>query len=197
MAEDVDKINSDFYNHSGDSFNSIPFETVLPELFLKYGVGGQLLEIGSGPGALAVWLRDLQYQVTCLEPAKKSAERAIKQGLDVHTLTIQQFETDLQYDCIVAISSLIHVPKEELPLQIKKIAHLLKPRGIFFVSFIEGEDEGFEDPTKLGKLRYFAKWSESDLERLLSPYFDLLESHRIHNKKMNQSFLLRVYILKN
>lgn len=197
MTEDIDKANSDFYNQSGNSFNTIPFEPVLPELLLKYSIGHQLLEIGSGPGALAVWLKDLGYQVTCLEPAKKLAEMAVKKGLDVHPLTIQEFETDLQYDCIVAISSLIHVPKKQLPIQIKKIANLLKPRGIFFVSFIEGEDEGFEDPTKSGKSRYFAKWSESDLDHLLSPYFNLLESHKIYNKKMSRTFLLRVYVLKN
>jgi 2-polyprenyl-3-methyl-5-hydroxy-6-metoxy-1,4-benzoquinol methylase len=197
MTEDIDKVNSDFYNQSGDSFNTIPFETVLPQLLMKYGVGHQLLEIGSGPGALAVWFKELGYQVTCLEPAKKLADMAMNKGLDVHTLTIQEFKTDLQYDCIVAISSLIHVPKKELPAQIKKIAHLLKPQGIFFVSFIEGEDEGFEDPTKLGKLRYFAKWNESDLDLLLLPYFNLLEAHKIQSRKMDRTFLLRAYALKS
>jgi 2-polyprenyl-3-methyl-5-hydroxy-6-metoxy-1,4-benzoquinol methylase len=197
MAEDIDKVNSDFYNQSGNSFNAIPFEPVLPQLLQKYHIGHQLLEIGSGPGALAVWLKDLGCQVTCLEPAQKLAEMAVKKGLDVHQLTIQEFETDLQYDCIIAISSLIHVPKKELSTQIQKIAHLLKPQGMFFVSFIEGEDEGLEDPTMSGKLRYFAKWNESDLDHLLSDYFNLLEGHKIYNKKMDRTFLLRVYILKN
>jgi 2-polyprenyl-3-methyl-5-hydroxy-6-metoxy-1,4-benzoquinol methylase len=196
MTEDIDKVNSDFYNQSGNSFNAIPFEPVLPQLLQKYNIGHQLLEIGSGPGALAVWLKNLGCQVTCLEPAKKLAEMAVKKGLDVHQLTIQEFETDLQYDCIIAISSLIHVQKKELSTQIQKIAHLLKPQGMFFVSFIEGEDEGLEDPTRSGKLRYFAKWNESDLDHLLSDYFNLLEGHKIYNKKMDRTFLLRVYILK-
>jgi 2-polyprenyl-3-methyl-5-hydroxy-6-metoxy-1,4-benzoquinol methylase len=197
MAADIDKINSDFYNQSGNSFNTIPFEPVLTQLLQKYHIGHYLLEIGSGPGALAIWLKDLGYQVTCLEPAKKLAEIAVKKGLDVRPLTIQEFETNLQYDCILAISSLIHVPKKELPTQIQKIANLLKTQGIFFVSFIEGEDEGLEDPTMSGKLRYFAKWRESDLDRLFSPYFHLLESYKIYNKKMDRTFLLRVYLLKN
>jgi len=197
MAEDIEKVNSDFYNQSGNSFNAIPFEPILPQLLQKYNIGHQLLEIGSGPGALAVWLKDLGFQVTCLEPAKILAEMAVKRGLDVHQLTIQEFDTDLQYDCIIAISSLIHVPKKELPAQIQKIAHLLKPQGMFIVSFIEGEDEGLEDPTRVGKLRYFAKWNESDLDHLLSPYFNLLEGHKIYNKKMDRTFLLRVYVLKN
>lgn len=197
VTQNIDEINRDFYDNSGNSFNAIPFDPILPGLLLKYGRGHKILEIGSGPGGLGVWLRNKGYEVTCLEPARKLAEMAAEKGLNVYPLTIQEFSTDLQYDCIVAISSLIHVPKEELPAQIKKIANFLKPQGIFFVSFIEGDDEGFEDPTKLGKLRYFAKWSESDLDRLLSPYFDTLEAHKIFNEKMGRTFFLRVYTLKN
>jgi 2-polyprenyl-3-methyl-5-hydroxy-6-metoxy-1,4-benzoquinol methylase len=195
--QNIDRVNSDFYNQSGETFDVIPFEPLLKDFFHKYNTGHQVLEIGSGPGALALWLKNLNIQVTCLEPAKKLAEMAVKKGLNVHALSIQEFETDLYYDCIIAISSLIHVPKQELPTQIKKIASFLKPCGLFFVSFIEGEDEGFEDPTKSGKLRFFAKWSESDLNSLLSPYFDLLEGLKIHNKKMDRTFLLRAYSLKS
>ena len=95
MAEDIDKVNSDFYNQSGNSFNAIPFEPILPELLRKYNIGYRLLEIGSGPGALAVWLKNLGCQITCLEPAKNLAEMAVNKGLDVHRLTIQEFKTDL------------------------------------------------------------------------------------------------------
>lgn len=197
MAKDINKINSDFYNQSSTSFNAIPFHSILPQLLQKYNLGDQILEIGSGPGALAVWLKDIGYQLTCLEPAEKLADMAIEKGLKVHKLTIQEFESELQYNTIIAISSLIHVPKKELLVQIQKIANLLKPQGLFFVSFIEGEDEGLEDPTMSGHLRYFAKWTESDLNHLLLPYFNLLESHKIYNNKMDRTFLLRVYALKS
>jgi 2-polyprenyl-3-methyl-5-hydroxy-6-metoxy-1,4-benzoquinol methylase len=197
MAQNIDEINRDFYDSSGSFFNAIPFSPILPELFLKYGKGGAILEVGSGPGGLAVWLEDKGYEVTCLEPAKKLAEAAAEKGLTVYPFTIQEFETDLQYDCVIAISSLIHVPKEELPNQIKKIAGFLKPGGILFVSFIEGDSEGLEDPTNVGKLRYFARWSQSDLDQIFSSYFDVLETHKIINEKMDRSFFLSVYSLKN
>ena len=197
MTQNIDDINRDFYDNSGNLFNPVPFEPVLPELLLKYGRGHEILEIGSGPGALAVWLRNKGYEVTCIEPAKKLAERAAEKGLNVFLLTVQEFKTEQKYDCIVAISSLIHVPKKELPAQIEKIANFLRPQGIFFVSFIEGDDEGFEDPSKVGKLRYFAKWREPDLERFLTPYFELLETHKIVNEKMGRTFILSVYALKN
>ncbi len=197
VTQNIDEINRDFYDNSGSFFNAIPFSPILPELLVKYGKGDTILEVGSGPGGLAVWLEEKGYSVTCLEPSKKLSEAAAEKGLEVYPLTIQEFQTDRQYDCVVAISSLIHVPKEELPGQIKKIAGLLKPQGIFFVSFIEGDSEDLEDPTNVGKLRYFARWSESDLESLLSPYFDTVETHKIVNEKMGRTFFLSVYTLKN
>ena len=192
----IDQTNCEFYNSSGESFDKIPFETLLPNLLLKYGASGEILEIGSGAGALAVWLTGRGCSVTCVEPAKDLAARAQSKGLLVHCLTIQKFESEHPYDAVVAISSLIHVPKTELPSQIEKIAHFLKPKGLFFVSFIEGETEEFEDPTKIGKLRFFAKWTESELDSLLLPYFDVLEQYKIDIKKMGCTFLLRVYRLK-
>ncbi len=196
MAKNIDTINCDFYNNSGDSFDAIPFESILPELLMRYGNGRQILEIGSGPGALAIWLREKGYDVTCLEPAEILAGMAMKKRLTVYPLTIQEFTTTEQYDCVIAISSLIHVPKRDLPSQIEKIANFLKPKGTFFVSFIEGDDEGFEDPTRVGKMRYFAKWKESELNQLLNPHFIEIESHKIYNKGMDRTFLLRIYVNK-
>lgn len=189
----VTRVNNAFYNESGTSFDKIPFESLLPQLLLKYALGKEILEIGSGAGALASWLVEQGYNISCVEPAQELAKQAEEKGLKVYSTTIQQFQTDQQYDNIIAISSLIHVPKVDLPQQIQKIFHLLKPNGVFFVSFIEGENEGFEDPTQIGKLRYFAKWNEKELNDLFTPYFVLVESYKVYNKKMDRTFLLRVY----
>ena len=196
FKEMILNVNDVFYNESRDSFDKIPFDPLLPDLLVKYGIGQEVLEIGSGAGALASWLIEQGYQVSCIEPAAQLVKQAEEKGLKVYATTIQDFEVDFQYDSIVAISSLIHVPQADLPAQIQKIFRLLKPHGIFFVSFIEGEDEGLEDPTKAGKLRYFAKWSEKELDDLFSSSFVLLENQKIYNKKMDRNFLLRVYRLK-
>ncbi|MBS0615817.1 MAG: class I SAM-dependent methyltransferase [Verrucomicrobia bacterium] len=196
-SEDIDRLNSEFYNAAGSSFDKIPFEDILPGLIKKYGKGHEVLEIGSATGALAAWLEELGYSVTCLEPALKPAALAKAKGLRVQTLRIQDFETADTFDMVLAISSLIHVPKKELPAQIKKIARFLRPKGIFIASFIEGSDESLEDPTHKGKMRFFSKCSEPELDQLLSPYFDVMESHKIYSKKMDRAFLLHVCVKKS
>ncbi|MFI5343441.1 MAG: class I SAM-dependent methyltransferase [Chlamydiales bacterium] len=91
MAKEQNEVNRYFYDHSSDAFDEIPFESILSDLFLKYGTGQKVLEIGSGPGALALWLKNKGCDITCLEPAKKLAEKAIQRGLNVHPITFKNF----------------------------------------------------------------------------------------------------------
>lgn len=188
----LDHINREFYNAHADSFDKIPFEDVLTKLALRYVTkpNSQILEIGSGAGALALWLTNLGHNVTCIEPAEKPAEIARAKGLKVHRIKFQDFQTDQKFDYVFALSSLIHIPRGEVPLQLKRIAELLTHDGLAFVSFIEGSGEGYEDPTNKGKLRYFSKFSETEVKEILARYFSILEVHKIEVRRMNQLFWL-------
>lgn len=77
---DLDYINQEFYNAYADCFDKIPFEEILTKLVLKYVTKSncQILEIGSGAGALALWMTILGHNVTCIEPAEKPADIARK-----------------------------------------------------------------------------------------------------------------------
>jgi 2-polyprenyl-3-methyl-5-hydroxy-6-metoxy-1,4-benzoquinol methylase len=190
----LDSINNEFYNEYADSFDKIPFEEKLTDLLLKYvsKPKSQVLEIGSGAGALAKWMTKLGHNLTCIEPAEKAAVIARKRGLKVFVKRFQDFYPDTKYDIILAISSLIHIQRSEIPSQLKKISESLQKNGVVFATFIEGEGEGYEDPTGKGKKRFFSKYSESELQELLSPYFSIIECEKIDVKKMNQSFFLMV-----
>ena len=79
MVQDIDKINSEFYDAFGDQFDKLPFKDILPNLLLKYRQGTEMLEIGSGVGTLALWLTQQGLNVTCIEPVEKLALRAQRQ----------------------------------------------------------------------------------------------------------------------
>lgn len=188
----IDLINNEFYNAYADSFDKIPFEDVFIPLLLKYLPfrSSDILEIGSGAGALALWLSKMGHKVTCIEPAERPAKKAKEKGLKVYLERFQDFSTSQKFDSLIAISSLIHIPRLEMTLQAQKLLHLIKPSGIIFISFLEGESEGFEDPTGCGKGRFFSKFTEAELNNLLSPYFSIVENHKIKVKRMKQSFFL-------
>lgn len=189
----IDLTNNEFYNDYVDSFDKIPFNDILIPLILKYLPTSpcDILEIGSGAGALALWLSKLGHNVTCIEPAENPAKKALEKGLNVCQVRFQDFSSSQKFDSIIAISSLIHIRKSEMTLQIQKILQLLKPHGMVFVSFIEGNSEGFEDPTGIGKARFFSKYTNRELNILLSP-LSIIERCQIKVKKMNQLFILMV-----
>lgn len=188
----IDLINNEFYNAYADNFDKIPFENILIPLILKYLPASDcdILEIGSGAGALASWLSKLGHNVTCIEPAEKPAKKAIEKGLNVCLTRFQDFLVSQKFDSVIAISSLIHIPRSEMTLQIQKILQLIKPGGMAFISFIEGDCDGYEDPTGKGKNRFFSKFTQDELNTLLSSYFSIIEIHKIEVKKMNQPFFL-------
>jgi 2-polyprenyl-3-methyl-5-hydroxy-6-metoxy-1,4-benzoquinol methylase len=189
-----DSVNNEFYNSHAAAFDKIPFGDVLTTLISKYVTKprSQILEIGSGPGALALWMTQQGHAVTCIEPAEKPAKLARKKGLTVYTVKFQDYRTDQQFDYIFAISSLIHISRLEMPAQIKKISELLEENGHAIVSFMEGATDSFEDPTHTGNMRFFSKFSEVELKELLSPYFSIVEFRKIEGKRIHQSFFLLV-----
>lgn len=189
-----DAINNQFYNEFFENFDKIPFEETLIPLIVKYypDRNVKLLEIGSGAGALALWLQNSGYNVKCVEPAINAAEKARSKGLNVYTSSFQNYQTDEKFDGILAISSLIHIPRMEMASQAHKLAQLLKDEGILILSLIEGNSEGLEDPTHTGKMRFFSKFTRKEMEELFLPYFNLTESRKILVGKMNQTFILVV-----
>lgn len=47
------------------------------------------------------------------------------------------------------------------------------------------------------KVKFFSKFTQDELNILLSPYFSIIEIHKIEVKKMNQSFYLMALEKRN
>lgn len=57
---------------------------------------------------------------------------------------------------------------------------------------MEGNDENLEDPTSMGKQRFFSKFTLNELKVLFSQYFSFVEIQKIE-VKMNQIFFILVF----
>jgi hypothetical protein len=67
-----------------------------------------------------------------------------------------------RFDGVWASASLLHVPRRELPLDVRRLADALKPGGILFLSFKYGDQERQKDG------RLFTDMKEATLQDLVA-----------------------------
>lgn len=142
--------------------------------FLKYlEEGDTILDLGCGSGRDSLAFYDLGYDVTPLDASEEMCKLAeIHTGLEVLQMKYEDMEFDEAFDGIWGNAALIHVPEKELGDILERIIDALCQKGILFLSFREGEQEGFQ-----GKL-YFCEYTEDHVERILR------ETGRLEVKKI-------------
>lgn len=86
-------------------------------------------------------------------------------------MLFSELDYDSEFDAAWACSSLLHVPKAEMPDIIKRICKALKADGFFYASYKYGERE------RENAGRLFSDYSENDLPVLTgySPELSLFE----------------------
>lgn len=108
-TQEINAINQRCYDSQADYWLHFPFEDFLPTWIQKYHnpkLGMRVLDIGSGNGVLAQWLKDNHFDVLCIDPSSEMIRRCKKRGLKTIQTTIQDFESKDTYSSIFAILSL-------------------------------------------------------------------------------------------
>jgi 2-polyprenyl-3-methyl-5-hydroxy-6-metoxy-1,4-benzoquinol methylase len=179
LTSRIDELNCRCYDAKADCWDRFPFPGHLPSFLWKHyrqELGKKVLDIGSGTGRVGSYLQGAGFDVTCLDPSSEMVCRCKARGLKTTQTTLQAFETEEKFAIVVAILSLIHVPKEEFPGQIAKIHRFLEPEGIFILSLLKGKTEKFEEQTS-GYPRFFARYSADEVRQKLSGQFQELAYH--------------------
>ncbi len=133
------------------------------DLFLEnVSAGATVLELGCGPGVPTTQILAQHYAVTGVDFSAEQTRRA-RQHVPDSTfiqadMTTVEFES-ASFDAVIAIASIIHVPRSEQPALFQNIAHWLRPDGLLIVSLGASDSEhGYEDDW-LGAPMY---WSSYD-----------------------------------
>lgn len=111
---------------------------------------GRVLSVGCGAGELELMLAGMAEHVTALDLspeaiaiAKRSAEKAEISNIEFRCLSFTDLEWDQQFDAVLCIAFLHHVPEVDLPGFLQTAHQHIKPSGFFYS----------QDPNRRGILR--------------------------------------------
>lgn len=140
------------------------YDLFLPLLFPK----AKILDAGSGSGRDSKFFLTQGYDVTAFDGSSKMVELARQYtGLPVVHKNFSDIDEKEEFDGIWASASLLHVPKSVLPSVLQKLKTALKPQGVWYMSFRQGELEQNEGD------RYFNDQTENSLRKTLEQLGDL------------------------
>jgi SAM-dependent methyltransferase len=105
--------------------------------------GAKILELGCGSGKHSAEIIAAGFDVRPTDGLPEMAAEASRRlGRAVETLRFDELDEQAGYDAVWASACLLHVPKAGLQAVLARIWRALKPCGLFYASFKEGEAEG-------------------------------------------------------
>lgn len=191
--EEINQLNNRCYDAKADYWDRFPFPEFLPKEILQnhHPISGMnALDIGSGTGLLAEWLCKNGFSVLCLDPSSEMVGRCREKGLTTIQTTLQTFSCDQKFGLITAVLSLIHLPKQEILAQLKRISDWLNPDGLFVLALIEGEGEGVAE-THSDYPRYFSWYTRQEVIDLTRKDFDCLFERKVGSPVSYLVFIFR------
>lgn len=129
--------------------------------------GGDVLELGSGPGWDADHLEKQGVRVTRSDAAPEFVDRLREAGHDALLLDLRKDDLGGPYDGILADAVLLHLSREQFEAVLRRCRTAVRPGGILGVTLKEGHGSGWTEE-KIGLPRYFTYWQEDPLRVVLA-----------------------------
>ncbi len=142
--------NISYYNKNAEQFirNTKSADmSILQNIFIKHvAKGGRILDLGCGSGRDSLFFKHKHYDVYAIDASIEMVRHCQPLlGERVLHVTFEDYQSDILYDGIWACASLIHVDRAGLADIIIKYTDMLKPCGVFLMSFKQKKDDYFAD----------------------------------------------------
>lgn len=125
--------------------------------------GGRVLDLGCGPGTWAAVMAAAGFVVDAVDASDGMVDLARKvPGVTAWRARFDEIEEDSYYDGIWANFSLLHSPRDDMPLHLARLKVALKPGGVLHIGLKAGEGER-RDP--LG--RFYSYYGLDEMRGLL------------------------------
>jgi 2-polyprenyl-3-methyl-5-hydroxy-6-metoxy-1,4-benzoquinol methylase len=157
-----------FYNDNAEAYCQatvkVDMEVARERFLSKLGPGSHILDAGCGSGRdmLAFAMRgflvsgfDASYQMAAFASSYSGRTCAV--------LRFQEMQYQNEFDGVWSCAALLHVPKDDMEDVMNRFVNSLKPNGVAYFSFIEGEGERVSSDGRL-----YNSYTSGSLRRLLS-----------------------------
>ena len=115
----------------------------LSRFLAQLSPGAAILELGCGAGFDTAEMLAQGFDVSATDGSPEMAGVASKHlGRTVETLLFHDLDEVEAYDAVWANACLLHVPRPELADVLARIWRALKPAGVFYASYKEGDGDG-------------------------------------------------------
>ena len=121
--------------------------TALTGRFTSYlSHGARILDLGCGSGRDTLAFRHLGFDVVPVDGSEGMCRIASEfTGSEVRRLDFLDLDYVDEFDGVWACASLLHLRPEEIPEVMGLVRRALRSKGVFFLSFKEGNFRGYRD----------------------------------------------------
>lgn len=139
--------------------------SALHERFFRYvPAGGRILDAGCGVGRDALAFAQRGYSVLAFDASPEMVRIAKERTagrVEVLRMNFDEIGWREEFESVWACASLLHVPADELPAIVRRLAVALRPGGACYMSFKYGSGE------RIAGGRRFTDLTESDLNAMI------------------------------
>ena len=137
-----------------------------------------LLELGAGAGYDSQFFMNNGMNVVAVDLSSEMVKNCRDKSIETYELDFYNLSSlNKKFDCIYAINSLLHVPKNDLRRVLNVINFVLETGGLFYMGLYGGQDteNEFVKNEVSDVPRFFAFHSDTYLKTTLENYFDILD----------------------
>jgi SAM-dependent methyltransferase len=148
LTRSYDAVAGEYVAHIFDELKDKPFDRQLLDEMVERANGGVICDLGCGPGHVARYLHERGADVigVDLSPGMVAQARALTPAVPFQVGDMRALDVpDGAWQVIVAMYSIIHIPKASLPDVFREIRRVLAPGGTLLVSFHIGEETVHRD----------------------------------------------------
>lgn len=151
--------------------------------------GGKILELGSGFGRNAGYIRGRGYDITCTDALTEFVDMLQMQGFDARLLDVLHDDFGSGNDLLFANGVLMHFTPDETVDILRKAYDSLADGGIFAFSVKQGDGSAWTDE-KLGAPRFFQYWQPDDIRQLTTAHgFEWVDLSMGQTSRRNANWL--------